>query len=297
MRTGYDAIASLSHNIPTDAQIVAGYVSPSHFAWSTADWARFPNSVIVRITPQITHTGLGIHVLDVEKGDATPAQAPLWAKAQRALGQDPTVYCSASAWPTVQAAFTAAKVAQPHYWIAAYPGGGAVLPTLNGIRAVAHQYQSTAKFDKSAVADVWPGVDPPPPTPPEDDMSFDLTSPLPDPASVAGDGTVQEALTAVLNGITGKRSAGVVIGDMAAVLSKLDAQAKQLTAIQGALTKEEADLLAAVNALPTGGQVDVTTLAAALAPLLAPLLPAQTTPEEMGAAVVAALRAQFNEGA
>ncbi|WAL67161.1 hypothetical protein ORV05_05055 [Amycolatopsis cynarae] len=159
MRTAYDAINSLVPNIPTDAQIVCGYVSPSSFAWSDADWARFPRSVKVRITPSAARTGLGIHVLDVEQYDATPGEAPGWAAAQRALGQTPTIYCSQSAWQSVQDAFTAAHVAQPEYWIAAYPGGGQVLPTLNGITAVAHQWSSDGIYDRSIVADHWPGVD------------------------------------------------------------------------------------------------------------------------------------------
>lgn len=160
MRTMYDSVTA--GNIPTSAQLVAGYVSPSGYAWSAANWARFPNSVLVRITPQVSHTGVGIQVLDVETGDATPAQAPGWVKAQRALGQDPTVYCSQSVWQTVQNEFNAQGVAQPHYWIAAYPGGGStVLPSLNGIVAVAHQYADAGPYDLSVVADYWPGVDDP----------------------------------------------------------------------------------------------------------------------------------------
>lgn len=156
-RKMYDSVNAAA--IPTDAQMVAGYVHPSGYAWSDAAWARFPNAVHVKITPQVSTTGLGIHVLDVETGDATPAQAPGWVRAQRALGQDPTVYCSEGLWTTVQNAFNAAGVAQPHYWVAAYPGAGASIP--NG--AIAHQYagstSSGGNYDLSVVADFWPGVD------------------------------------------------------------------------------------------------------------------------------------------
>jgi len=149
--------------IPIGTPLVAGYVPPSGFAWPDAAWKRFAGSTLVRITPSVVTTGVGIQVLDVETGDARPDQAPGWVVAQRKLGQIPTIYCSMSLWPTVQAAFNTAGVAQPLYWIAAYPGGGAVLPVLNGIQAIAHQYADPATsggdWDSSVVADYWPGVD------------------------------------------------------------------------------------------------------------------------------------------
>jgi len=46
VRTCYDAIHPA--NIPTNAQMVAGYVD-GRYAWSAADWARFPHSVKARI--------------------------------------------------------------------------------------------------------------------------------------------------------------------------------------------------------------------------------------------------------
>lgn len=159
MRTMYDSVTAT--DIPTSAAMVAGYAAadPS-FAWSPADWARFPNAVKVVIATRASVTGLGIHVLDVETGDATPAEAPGWANTQRALGQIPSVYCNASTWPSVQSAFTTAAVDQPYYWIAAYPGGGPVIPA----GAIAHQYAdpgtSGGHYDLSVVADYWPGVDP-----------------------------------------------------------------------------------------------------------------------------------------
>jgi hypothetical protein len=55
------------------------------------------------------------------------------------------------------------------------------------------------------------------------------------------------------------------------------------------IVTEDEKLLAALKTLPAGG--DVKSLAAALAPVLAPLLPAGSTPEQVGEAVVAALRA------
>lgn len=154
MRTMYDAVTP--SNIPADAQMVAGYVD-GRYAWSAADWARFPGAVRVRIAVfPWTNDG---HVLDVERGDATPAQAPGWVQRRRAAGVDPTVYCGlASAgysWADVRAAFQAQGVPEPHYWIAAYPGIGAALYP----GSVAHQYANPGPYDLSVVADYWPGVD------------------------------------------------------------------------------------------------------------------------------------------
>lgn len=252
MRTLYDSTNWSA--IPTTAQMVAGYVPPSGFAWPQSAWNRFPNSIHVRITPQVSTTGVGVQVLDVEQGDATPAQAPGWVARQRSLGQDPTVYCSASLWPTVQRAFAAAGVPHPCYWIAAYPGGGPTLPTLNGITAVAHQYADPATsggdYDLSVVADYWPGVDQGGnmTTP----VQIDLNQPLPDPASVAGTGTVGEALTVMLGGIAGKRNAGAGAVEEA----QIDADLQHvLAAVAGADSDVKAGIAqvaSAIAALPAG---------------------------------------------
>ncbi len=150
MRTLYDSVTAF--NIPADAQMVAGYVD-GRYAWSASDWARFPGAVKVRIAC-FAWTNDG-HVLDVETGDATPAQAPGWVQMRRAAGVDPTVYCSTSWWPSVRSAFVAQGVPEPHYWIAAYPGIGAQLYP----GSVAHQYADPGPYDVSVVADYWPGVD------------------------------------------------------------------------------------------------------------------------------------------
>lgn len=155
MRVMYDAVSPSA--IPANAKMVAGYLAPNRYAWSAQDWARFPNAVRVEIAV-FASTNAG-HVLDVEIGDATPAQAPGWVLKRRAAGVDPTIYCNLSTWPAVQAAFKAAGVREPHYWIAHY-GAGANIPA----GAVAVQYADPAghsggNYDISAVADYWPGVD------------------------------------------------------------------------------------------------------------------------------------------
>lgn len=152
MRTMYDGVTP--SRLPSGAPLYAGYVD-GHYANIPAIRARFPHARIVGIAVS-PHTNAGT-VLDVEPGDASPAQAPAWVKMRRAAGVDPTVYCAATTWPAVRAAFKAAGVAEPHYWIAAWDGH-ATLPA----GAVAKQYVSTSGYDKSVVADHWPGVDPAP---------------------------------------------------------------------------------------------------------------------------------------
>jgi hypothetical protein len=142
--------------LPDAIGLVAGYVD-GEFAWSPEDWARFPNSTHVRIACFAT-TNDG-EVLDVEPGNATPAESVDWVLMRRQAGADPTVYMNTSTWPAVRAAFQARDVQEPHYWVAQYDGI-AILPA----GAIAKQYYNSdsAGYDLSVVADYWPGVDEPP---------------------------------------------------------------------------------------------------------------------------------------
>lgn len=164
MRIMYDSVRPAA--IPRNAEMVAGYLPPSRYAWSTQDWARFPKAVKVQIA--IFASVNDGHVLDVEPGDATPAEAPGWVTRRRAAGVDPTVYCNLSTWPTVRAEFRRQGVAEPHYWIARYDNHAEMIAG-----AVAKQYADPAThgrghYDLSIVADHWPGVDTPTV---EDDMT------------------------------------------------------------------------------------------------------------------------------
>lgn len=153
MREMYDSVTAA--NIPRNAEMVAGYVDPDGtYTWSDADWAMFPNSVKVRIAGHAsTEDG---HVLDVEDGDATPAQAPWWCTRRRQAGVVPSVYCSESVWDAVKHQFDVQNVQYPQWWIAGYPGsvGANLYPG-----SVAHQYIDVGPYDLSVVADYWPGVD------------------------------------------------------------------------------------------------------------------------------------------
>ena len=176
MRTMYDAVTA--RNIPRNPppELVAGYIDKIKLEpWSPADWALFPNSRKVEIVKKAdTNSG---HVLDVEPGDATPAEAPGWVAMRRRSGfAYPVIYCNQSTWDDVQTQFIRQGVPQPLYWIAHYDGI-ADLPVLAGITAIAKQYlgDQAPGFDKSCVADYWPGVDPAPATAaPMEDIVKDL---------------------------------------------------------------------------------------------------------------------------
>lgn len=171
-RTMYDGVDAT--RLPTTAQMVAGYVD-GLYKWSDANWARFPRSVKVRIAV-FSQTNDG-QVLDVEPGNATPAQSVDWVLMRRRAGVDPTVYMNTSTWPTVRSAFQARGVAEPHYWVAQYDGVASI-----PAGAIGKQYVNDEAngWDLSVIADHWPGIDPnPAPHPPtpifrRNDMHIDL---------------------------------------------------------------------------------------------------------------------------
>lgn len=271
MRTLYDSVNPAA--IPTDAGMVAGYID-GMYAWHAADWARFPRAVQVRIA--VFASTNGGHVLDVERGDATPVQAPGWVQRRRAAGADPSVYCSMALWPAVRAAFATAHVPEPHYWVAGYPGGGPIIPA----GAVAHQYADPATsggaWDLSVVVDHWPGVD-----------GGAVALLQPDDHT-----TIQSDLESVLAGNWRFDGRNPVDMWRQMVVTGFAIQAS-LAALAGALSVEEAAILAAIKTVPAGGPVDVVALAAALAGPLAtalkPLLPAGVAPAQFFTALAAQL--------
>jgi hypothetical protein len=179
MRIMYDSVKP--QLIPTDAQMVAGYVNGT-YAWTAEDWTRFPNARVVTIDTRGTLPYS--HVLDVEAGDATPLQAVAWVQAARALGvRDSTIYCNISAQQSIVDVFAHTGVPMPHFWLAHYTGIAEV-----AAGAVATQFRSLASYDLSVVADYWPGVDPLPNTPlwnTQGDHMFLPASPTTTSAAVA----------------------------------------------------------------------------------------------------------------
>lgn len=154
-RLMYDSINP--NAIPTNAQMVAGYIDGTDFKWPESAWSRFPNSVKVRIARR-TYTNDG-HVLDVELGIPTvwpPTRAIVdWVVMRRRAGVEPTIYCNQlNDWAGIRSLFQNAGVREPYYWVARY-NNVAQIPA----GAIAKQYANPGPYDLSIVADYWPGVD------------------------------------------------------------------------------------------------------------------------------------------
>ena len=105
--------------IPASAVAVAGYVGGN---WP--DYARE-----VQLFPHAHHLSIAVNAsedadcLDVERGDATPEQAPAWVKRQAARGvKRPVVYSSLDNKPAVLQALTSAGATRDQYrvWTAHY---------------------------------------------------------------------------------------------------------------------------------------------------------------------------------
>jgi hypothetical protein len=151
----YDVINALS--APTGGDLYAGYVDGQ---WPSANALseRFRHALVVRIAVSpATNDGV---VGDGPPDNGSWAEWVGWVQRRRAAHVDPTMYTNASSWAAGIAAFKAAGVTQPHWWIANYDGD----PTIPS-GAVAKQYASNNAYDTSSVADYWPGVDPAPPIP------------------------------------------------------------------------------------------------------------------------------------
>lgn len=160
MRIMYDGINSLAHGIAQQfphAEIVAGYVD-GEYAWSADEWALFPNASKVEISVNAANkTG---DVLDVERGDATPAQAHDWIIARRAAGYDrPTIYCSYALVPQVRLETRELALGVDYdIWVARWDNVQNP-PPMPGPTATyaAKQYQTTTGYDLSVVYDDgWP---------------------------------------------------------------------------------------------------------------------------------------------
>lgn len=252
-RTMYDSVSAAS--IPADATMVAGYLNGA-YAWSSEDWARFPHAVHVTVT---VNTSAAADVLDVENGDASPAEAPGWI----ATHPGGSIYCDSSTWPAVKAAFGGRPL--PPFWIADYNGDASTIPT----GAVAAQYEDAGPYDLSVCADYWPGVDPLP----EDDM----------PLNAADEAAIRSIVTAAITanrpvavadtlywlaaGVTGQPPAGGVapvdlhsIAELHAAL--VAGPSAQLAALSARLVAAEAALAAVEKGELTAAEVQAAVAAA-----------------------------------
>jgi hypothetical protein len=112
--TMYDAVTP--GNIPTSAEVVAGYLD-GDFAWSKDDWNRFPDAQRVIITVDGSLTG---NVADVENGNMTPEQAKGWIETKQREGKcGCTIYCSLA---TLESVWAACRGHCYYIWVADWTG-------------------------------------------------------------------------------------------------------------------------------------------------------------------------------
>lgn len=176
----YDSVTA--GDIPSNVPMVAGYVDRG--GWTPADWARFTTPRKVRIaTHASTNSG---DVLDVEKWDATPDQAPGWIRMRQAAGLwRPTIYCEKSAIGAVKDHCLGLEY---DIWYAEYNGQQHCDPGFVACQYADPQYGSGGHYDLSWVIDSdWPHRTAPQPG--EDDMANyvirDAMEPGGDPEQVA----------------------------------------------------------------------------------------------------------------
>lgn len=166
-RTLYDGTAALAagiHRDFPDAAMIAGYLPPSPFAWTQAEWGLFPHADHVTVATS-AHVNAG-DVLDVETGDATPDQTGAWIAMRKQAGlYRPTLYGSLATVPALRIG-TGKWVLGVDWdlWVADWDGT-TVLPYPH---AVAKQEKSTTGYDVSVVYDAeWPHRTPPKPPAPK----------------------------------------------------------------------------------------------------------------------------------
>jgi hypothetical protein len=154
-------------------ELVAGYGNGA-YAWTAADWARFPDARHVAIDVNGSDPG-GCGVLDVETGDATVAEAVTWVHRRTAAAPGsyvPVIYCNRSTLTPLFNAMNAAGlkiVTHFRLWVATLDGIE-ILADMTGVTAVQARGANLTggHYDESIVYDdAWhPGPAAPPPPPP-----------------------------------------------------------------------------------------------------------------------------------
>ena len=140
--------------IPEDATVVALYRN-GRFAATQAQASAFPVHLWIDV---LATAPAEASILDVETGDATPADVPRWVSSR--LADSPLfkarLYCDLSTWPAVRAEVATlppVERAQVRYWIANPTGTPHLVPGSD-----ATQYLWTPGFDVSEFGSNWLSV-------------------------------------------------------------------------------------------------------------------------------------------
>jgi hypothetical protein len=128
-------------------KVYAGYGRGSYTNMASVK-ARFPGSKYVSVSPYVT---TGVDCLDVEPGDAVPADAPAFVRGWTPVNTTkPVIYANAYSMPSVVSSLSKAGIARSQYflWVAEWdqsphiPGG-----------YDAKQYWSTSGYDADSFND------------------------------------------------------------------------------------------------------------------------------------------------
>jgi hypothetical protein len=160
---GYDSVSA--SGMPDDGAFYCFY-SAGAFANGTAVKADHPSKLYLGITPTLSNVA-GADCLDIENGDATPADAPSFVKSAQPPNLNlPALYASESNIAAINSACSAAGISRDKYYLFQADWNDAdSLPA--GVDIA--QYENTPEYDKDIAASyVFKGSTPPiPPTPPK----------------------------------------------------------------------------------------------------------------------------------
>ena len=145
--------------IPGSATAVAGYVG-GRWPDFAEEMRRWPHAQQLSIAINASEDA---ECLDVETGDATPAEAPGWFKRQRARGRLRTkLYCSLSVVPALEAEMSRAGIHRSEYqiWSAHYSGVPHICGPSEGLSSPADATQWTDRalgrnLDESLCSDAF----------------------------------------------------------------------------------------------------------------------------------------------
>lgn len=127
--------------IPTDVVAVAGYIDGALYTWPETCWNRWDSQKTRILRISVWGPWNEGDILDIETGDATPAQAGPWATNRIQNGVvHPICYCSVSNLSKVIASLNKSGVrSQCYLWVAdptgvphIYPGSDATQYGWNG---------------------------------------------------------------------------------------------------------------------------------------------------------------------
>ena len=195
-------VSSLEAGFP----VYAGYAYGPFDNWA-ALVARFgKTSKLISISPSVEDTER-VACLDVEPGNATPAESPAFVRlGQAGILNKPTIYCSAGDISAVVDAMSNAGISRNSYyiWSAHWIGLHICGPATCGYpQADGCQYASNNAFDSDVfTASMFVSVKPPtPPKPPVPPADWSYGAPLNLKVVAAGHTTVKLSWTApLLNG-------------------------------------------------------------------------------------------------